>query len=107
MYITNSSIHKDVVKSDGLITCVSNNNASMKGSRRKLMRVKKITVLVNIHTASAAEQCVIAMRALPNVNVVGRSGGYTPCNRYFALSNGDSIEVPVGYMTDVYGHVYR
>jgi C-terminal processing protease CtpA/Prc len=107
-YFTNSTgMHKDIVKYDGVITCISNNSASMRGSRCKLMQVKKINVLINTNTASAAEQCVIALRVFSNVKVIGHSHGYTTCNKYFVLSNGDGIEVPVGYMTDVNGRVYR
>jgi C-terminal processing protease CtpA/Prc len=107
-YLTNSTgMHKDIVKYDGVITCISNNSASMRGSRRKLTQVKKIKVLVNKCTASAAEQCVIALRGFFNIEVIGHSRGYTTCNKYFVLSNGDGIEVPVGYMTDVNGRVYR
>jgi C-terminal processing protease CtpA/Prc len=78
-----------------------------------MTKVKKkyIYIYMNKKTISASEQSIIALLSLSDIieiKIIGKnSGGYTTCNKYIELSNGDGIEIPIGYMTDIYNKVYK
>jgi hypothetical protein len=102
---------REVLKRENCIMSVSNGRATDCGSRRAVSHVQKLTLLINKYTVSAAEKSVLALLSLRDVleiDVVGgRTAGATTCIQYFRLSNGDGIEVPVGYMTSIDGRVWR
>jgi len=74
-------------------------------------KVKKLSIYINKYTISSAEQSIIALLSLNNIieiKIIGKnSGGYTTCNKYIELSNGDGIEIPIGYMTDINLNIYK
>lgn len=102
---------KDIIKNNNCVTCISNNNESICGTEFKMNNVKTISIYMNEYTISSAEQCIIALLSLSdivNIQIIGRnSGGYTTCNKYFELSNEDGIEIPIGYMTDIFYNIYK
>lgn len=108
---TKSKTIKDVYIKSNCVTCISNNNASICGTNLKLTNVKKISIYINKYTISSAEQSIIALLSLKDIleiNICGhKSGGFTTCNKYIELSNGDGIEIPIGYMTDTNFNVYK
>lgn len=102
------NIHPDVIFQKGRIECISNNNAFAVGTRMSL-HIDRLTVLMNSTTASAAEQCIIALYAIPVHLIIRgkRSAGLTTCNKFFRLKNGNGIEIPIGYVCDINKKIYR
>jgi C-terminal processing protease CtpA/Prc len=101
----------DIIKNNNCITCISNNKSSICGTKLKMNKIKKISIHMNKYTISSGEQSIIALLSLSDIidiELIGdNSGGYTTCNKYIELSNGDGIEIPVGYMTDIYFNIYK
>ena len=66
---------------------------------------------MNKYTISSAKQSIIALLSLNDIveiKIIGKnSGGSTTCNKYIELSNGDGIEIPIGYMTDINLNIYK
>jgi len=108
---TKSKLVKDIIKNNNCITCISNNKAFTCGTKLQMNNVKKISIYMNKYTVSSGEQSIIALLSLNDIveiNIIGKhSAGYTTCNKYIKLSNGDSLEIPVGYMTDIHLNVYK
>lgn len=110
-YIKNKKGYvKDIVKHKNCITSIINAKSSICGTKKKLKNLKKITILINKYTASAAEQTIIALFSLlPYIKIVltgKKTAGYTTTNKYFILKDGSSIEIPFGYMADVNKNIY-
>ena len=108
---TKSKVIKDICKNNNCILCISNNKASICGTKLKMNKLKKLSIYMNKYTISSAEQSIIALLSLNDiveVKILGKnSGGYTTCNKYIELSNGDGIEIPIGYMTDINLNIYK
>lgn len=89
-------------------------NAPIKGTDKTLENIKKINVLFDGTTNSAGEHLVIALKSIGDQFKVKTystghmwTQGNTTSIRDFKLSDGTSIEVPIGYMTDAFGKAYK
>lgn len=108
----NSKFVPDVIYTPGCIKSNVNDNAKICGTKRAMKHpLKKITIHYNQNTASAAEQTIIALRALaPSIKIIMKgptqSAGLTTAIKYFELSDGSGIEIPYGYMADVEHNVF-
>lgn len=94
---------RDIIKENGCITSAMNNGAFMCGSKLKNEYIRKLKILVNVRTASSAEQSIICLFSLEefiDIRVIGKSAGMTTTIKYFELSNGGGLEIPVGIMAD-------
>ena len=101
---------KDIIKEDNCITSIINGGAKICGTKRKLTKLKKITIKFNIYTASAAEHLIITLIPLLSEIKIELRGdhtaGFTSTNKYYPLDNGGGIEIPYGYMTDSNKNIY-
>ncbi|GEM_PF-296409 len=69
---------------------------------------KKVFVLIDQKTMSAAEAVVISLKSLSNVEFIGsRTGGYTTNNVDVSLKNLDKLRLTVNYMADNQKKVYK
>ena len=62
-FITTKSkvVIKDICKNNNCILCISNNKASICGTKSKMNKVKKLSIYMNKYTISSAEQSIIAL----------------------------------------------
>jgi hypothetical protein len=93
--------HRDIIRMDNKIICISNNRAYSIGTK-KICKLSTINIYFNNYTISSAEQAIICLLSLSNnvkINLFGKkSGGYTTVNKYIQLSDMYGIEIPIGYM---------
>jgi len=69
---------------------------------------KKVAVLINKDTKSAAEMTAISLIDKPYVKLIGQaSGGYTTANRRFRLSNGSYLALATSWSSDSKEKIYR
>ncbi|MCV6614089.1 MAG: S41 family peptidase, partial [Cellvibrionaceae bacterium] len=67
----------------------------------------KLFVLINQHTASAAEQLAIALTARPHTVISGEaSAAYTSSNELFPINDDYSLGVSTSFMGDRWGNTY-
>lgn len=89
----------------------STSNPIICGSKKILKNIKNINIIIG-ETFSAGEVIAIAFKSLVdqfNINFYGyKTGGFTSYIKYFELNtNGGGIEIPVGYMSDAFGNIYK
>lgn len=65
------------------------------------VNAKKIYVLINHNTSSAAEAVLISLKSLPNTIILGqKTYGAATMNANILLNNGDKLVMTSGYMMD-------
>jgi hypothetical protein len=100
-YDKSDNKHRDIIRMNNKIICISNNRAYSIGTK-KICKVSTINIYFNNYTISSAEQAIICLLSLSNnvkINLFGKkSGGYTTVNKYIQLSDMYGIEIPLGYM---------
>lgn len=108
---TRTKFIKHLIKKNNCVIDLINDNETAYGTNLKLEKCKKIIVYINEHTASAAESTVIglmSLRDIIDIKFVGKkTAGYTTSIKSFKLSNGGYLEIPIGFMTDVYENIYE
>ncbi|AYV77145.1 MAG: hypothetical protein Barrevirus14_14 [Barrevirus sp.] len=95
--------------SDGCYSSTS--NPTICGTKDTLPNIKNINVLIG-ETASAGEVIAISFKSISdqfNVSFYGyKTAGLTTYIKYFDLeSNKGGIEIPIGYMADAFGNLYK
>lgn len=106
--------HKDIIKDNSIVTCISNDKETVKGTTKKLQNIKKLIVYKSIYTGSAAEQALIGLLKLQehstkDIKLIfkgDKTRGATSCNKWFPIGKDNGIEIPIAYMADLDGKIY-
>jgi len=107
--LRNSKIKADLIRVKP--GCYKTNaNPTIQGTTKSLKKLKNINVLMG-ETFSAGEMIAIAFKSMAdqfNITFIGsKTGGSTTSVKYFKLKHDDGISMPIGYMTDSNGIVYK
>ena len=106
--LINYSIHNGAEKANFIKQGYISNTPVSTSIYRTKAKFKKISVLINQHTASSGEMLAISLLGFENTKAFGsKSYGLTTVNSTFHFKDGTMLFLATGYMADKQKHIYH